>query len=926
MPGGTAESNRHSHRRPQRPPPRPPKERDKCLFCAIYILTTILVTAIGHVSAGDADVMAKLAKSISPTPAGWTGSSFCKWHGISCDSSGQVTSINLASESVSGTLPSELNQLSSLKSLSLQRNQLSGALPALPSSVEEVNLDENSFNSVPSGFLSGLTSLQAFSIMNNTDLPPWEIPVSLKDSNSLVSFNASMANIVGEIPDIFDSMLNFQTLRLSYNNMTGWLPVSFSKSSIENLWINNQAMGFSGTLHVLGMMTQLKTVWLHSNKFSGPIPDLSACTELSELELRNNFLTGVIPDSLTKLPKLQMVTLQNNKFQGPVPSFRRGVEANLGTTNNFCLSTPGPCDPRVTALLEAVGAMNSPMILAESWEGNDPCKAWKFITCEGGSVTAINFGKQNWIGIISPAYANLTTLKTLLLNDNKLEGVIPVSLASLKQLQTLDLSNNNISGKVPDFPSSTTVKVSGNEFIGKDIPLRSPLERSYGGNGADIQSASASKSSVSPWGIAIPVLVSALLIVVLGFLIYRRHRNKRTNSYDSVSKASEEGNSGKQLIDIDPNAKSSNSASSLSETYDGGNITIPIDILREATDNFNENNILGKGGFGVVYRGQLHDGTRIAVKRMESSFITDKGLNEFKSEIEVLTKVRHRNLVALHGFCNNDSERLLVYEYMPKGCLCEHLFQWKKTGSPPLTWNQRVIIALDVARGVEYLHSLAQQSFIHRDLKPSNILLGDDIRAKVSDFGLVKAAPDGNHSFETKLAGTFGYLAPEYAATGKVTTKVDVYAFGVILMEMITGRKALDDSLPEEKCHLVTWFRRLLNDKNAVRAAVDPTLSSTMDEEGFHKIWKVAELAGHCTVREPQHRPDMSHPVNVLSSLVEQWKPGAAGADEDDSFGIDVHMSLPQVLQKWKANDDSSSALTSDYFINGNSTSYSTTR
>ncbi|KAK4440982.1 Receptor-like kinase TMK4 [Sesamum alatum] len=916
MPGGTAETHRHSHR-----PPRP-KERDKCLSCAIFLLTTTLVIAIGHVSADDAEVMAKLAESISPAPAGWTGSSFCKWQGISCDSSGKVTSINLASESVSGTLPAEMNQLSSLQSLSLQRNKLSGSLPALPPSVEDVNLDENSFDSVPSGFLSGLTSLQSFSINNNTNLPPWEIPESLKDSNALVSFNATMANIVGEIPDIFDSLVNFETLRLSYNNMTGWLPLSLSKSSIQNLWLNNQAMGLSGMLNVLGMMTQLKTVLLHSNKFTGPIPDLSACTELSVLELRQNFLTGVIPPSLTALPKLQTVALQNNKFQGPVPSFARGVQVTLGTTNNFCLPTPGPCDPQVTALLEAVGAMNYPMILAESWEGNDPCKQWKSIICEGGSVTVINFGKQNWIGIISPAYANLTSLKSLLLNDNKLEGIIPNSLTTLQQLQTLDLSNNNISGKVPDFPSSTTVKLSGNEFIGKDIPLRSPLERYYG---ADSSSPSGSKSSVSLWAIIVPVIVSALLIAVFGFLMYRRHQNKRNNSYNSVSKASEEGSVTK-MVDIDQN-----SASSVSElagksdynVYDGGNITIPIEILREATDNFNENNILGKGGFGVVYRGKLHDGTRIAVKRMESSFITDKGLNEFRAEIEVLTKVRHRNLVALHGFCDNTSERLLVYEYMPKGCLCEHLFQQKETGFPRLTWNQRVLIALDVARGVEYLHSLAQQSFIHRDLKPSNILLGDDIRAKVSDFGLVRTAPDGNHSFETRLAGTFGYLAPEYAATGKVTTKVDVYAFGVILMEIITGRKALDDSLPEDQCHLVTWFRRLLSDRNAVRAAVDTTLDSVMDEENFHKIWKVAELAGHCTAREPLQRPDMSHAVNVLSALVEQWKPGAAAADEDDSFGIDVHMSLPQVLQKWKANEDSTFTLSSDSFNNGNSTTYS---
>ncbi|KAL5784279.1 hypothetical protein ACOSQ2_006671 [Xanthoceras sorbifolium] len=129
-------------------------------------------------------------------------------------------------------------------------------------------------------------------------------------------------------------------------------------------------------------------------------------------------------------------------------------------------------------------------------------------------------------------------------------------------------------------------------------------------------------------------------------------------------------------------------------------------------------------------------------------------------------------------------------------------------GYTPLTWKQRITIALDVARGVEYLHSLAQQSFIHRDLKPSNILIGDDMRAKVADFGLVKNAPDGKYSLEARLAGTFGYLAPEYAATGRVTTKIDVYAYGVVLMEIITGRKSLDDSMPDEKAHLVTWFRR----------------------------------------------------------------------------------------------------------------------
>lgn len=197
--------------------------------------------------------------------------------------------------------------------------------------------------------------------------------------------------------------------------------------------------------------------------------------------------------------------------------------------------------------------------------------------------------------------------------------------------------------------------------------------------------------------------------------------------------------------------------------FEGGKVAISIEVLRQVTDNFNEVNILGRGGFGIVYKGVLHDGTNIAVKRMESGAMGTKGMKEFQAEIAVLTKVRHRHLVALLGYCINGHERLLVYEYMPQGTLSQHVFEWEELGFQPLSWKQRVTIALDVARGVEYLHSLAQQSFIHRDLKPSNILLSDDMRAKVADFGLVKNAPDGKYSVETRLAGTFGYLAPEYA-------------------------------------------------------------------------------------------------------------------------------------------------------------------
>ncbi|CAA6668202.1 unnamed protein product [Spirodela intermedia] len=335
---------------------------------------------------------------------------------------------------------------------------------------------------------------------------------------------------------------------------------------------------------------------------------------------------------------------------------------------------------------------------------------------------------------------------------------------------------------------------------------------------------------------------------------------------------------------------------------------IPIQDLRRATNNFSEANILGSGGFGVVYKGVQPDGTLIAVKRMECTDIGKKGMGEFKAEIEVLKKVRHRHLVALLGYCEHENEKLLVYEYMPQGTLSQHLFG--QGSYPPLTWKQRLVVALDVARGLEYLHNLAQTSFIHRDLKPSNILLDDDMRAKVSDFGLVKLAPDGKNSVQTRLAGTFGYLAPEYATTGRVTTKVDVYAYGVVLMELITGRKALDETLPDEITHLVSWFRRVLVGREGLMKAVDSRLDLT--DEDSKSVAAVAELAGYCTAREAHQRPDMGHAVNVLVPLIGQWRPasadsgGGGGDEEEDAAASIFHGSLPQRLRRWQQNEGTS--------------------
>jgi Leucine-rich repeat (LRR) protein len=758
------------------------------LLLSFFLLLFLLLSTTTTTTADDAGTMLKLASALTPTPKGWSTTNtngYCKWNGVKCDNSNNVISINLASQGLSGTLPSELSTLSQLQSLSLQDNKLIGPLPSLANLafLREVYIGTNNFTSIPADFFKGLTSLQTLSMDANINLEPWAISTDLTESSSLNTFEASHANIFGTIPDMFASFPSLQNLRLSYNNLTGGLPPSFANSGIQNLWLNNQEMGLSGTIEVLPSMEQLSQVWLQKNQFTGPIPDFSKSKSLFDLQLRDNQFTGIFPVSLSSQAGLLNISFYNNKLQGPVPQFGKGVKVDNSGLNNFCVDTAGvACDPQVTTLLEIAGGFGYPVMLSDSWKGNEACSGWPFVTCDSQKKTVItvSLGKQHFGGIISPAFVNLTALTTLKLNDNNLSGPIPDSLIKLPQLSLLDVSNNNLTGKIPAFASSVKLTITpGNPLLG-----------SGGGSGSGGTPSSGSDSNTTTPGgvpngrgnggkkVSPGVIAGVVGIVIVGaigfFVLFKVNRKKKRGKSGRVN--DQENGNGINALVKNGSSCCTNGYGVLSEIqsqssgnhsgrhfFEGGNVVISIEVLRQVTDNFSENNILGKGGFGVVYKGELHDGTKIAVKRMESGAMGTKGMNEFQAEIAVLTKVRHRHLVALLGYCINGNERLLVYEYMPQGTLAQHLFEWQELGYPPLTWKQRVTIALDVARGVEYLHSLAQQSFIHRDLKPSNILLGDDMRAKVADFGLVKNAPDGKYSMETRLAGTFGYLAPEYA-------------------------------------------------------------------------------------------------------------------------------------------------------------------
>lgn len=292
--------------------------------------------------------------------------------------------------------------------------------------------------------------------------------------------------------------------------------------------------------------------------------------------------------------------------------------------------------------------------------------------------------------------------------------------------------------------------------------------------------------------------------------------------------------------------------------------SLSYEELKEATNNFESSCILGEGGFGRVFKGELSDGTAVAIKRLGSG--GQQGDKEFLVEVEMLSRLHHRNLVKLIGYYSNrdSSQNLLCYELVPNGSL-EAWLHGPLGVNCPLDWDTRVKIALDAARGLAYLHEDSQPCVIHRDFKASNILLENDFHAKVSDFGLAKQAPEGRANYlSTRVMGTFGYVAPEYAMTGHLLVKSDVYSYGVVLLELLTGRKPVDMSQPSGQENLVTWARSILREKDRLEELADPRLNGKYPKDDFYRV---CTIAAACVAPEANQRPTMGEVVQSLKMV-----------------------------------------------------------
>lgn len=443
-------------------------------------------------------------------------------------------------------------------------------------------------------------------------------------------------------------------------------------------------------------------------------------------------------------------------------------------------------------------------------------------------------------GPIPTTLGKLAKLRFLRLNNNTLTGTIPRSLTTVMTLQVLDLSNNQLTGDIPvdgSFSLFTPISFNNNRLNALPVSPPPPISPTL----------TASSGNSATGAIAGGVAAGAALLFAAPAIVLAWWRRRKPQEHFFDVPAEE-----------DP------------EVHLGQLKRFSLRELQVATDNFSNKHILGRGGFGKVYKGRLTDGSLVAVKRLKEER-TQGGELQFQTEVEMISMAVHRNLLRLRGFCMTPTERLLVYPFMVNGSVASCLRE-RADGQSPLNWPIRKQIALGSARGLAYLHDHCDPKIIHRDVKAANILLDEEFEAVVGDFGLAKLMDYKDTHVTTAVRGTIGHIAPEYLSTGKSSEKTDVFGYGVMLLELITGQRAFDLArlANDDDVMLLDWVKGLLKDKK-LETLVDADLQGDYIEVEVEELIRVALL---CTDGAAAQRPKMSEVVRMLEGdgLAERWE------------------------------------------------------
>ncbi|XXG57301.1 hypothetical protein AAC387_Pa03g4490 [Persea americana] len=495
--------------------------------------------------------------------------------------------------------------------------------------------------------------------------------------------------------------------------------------------------------------------------------------------------------------------------------------------------------------------------IKRNWMG-DPCVpssySWEGLNCsypdsKPPTIISLDLSSSGLMGVLAPSLSNLTSIQSLDVSNNSLTGPVPEFLAQLPSLKILKLTNNQFTGSIPAFLLEKL----------KDGSLSLSFDNNANVSGpSDINHCEAGSCKKRRRKIVVPILASSIsalvMLIIMGFVLWKFTQRRRQR--DSVVVRDKAGGSiHKMQYKRNGSLHSENQRFTYNEVVD-------------MTNNFESP--IGNGGFGTVYHGQMREGTQVAVKMLSLQSVKllshpRQGSNEFQNEAQLLMRVHHKNVVPFIGYCQEGDNMALIYEYMALGNLGSHL-SGTNSNSKALNWSQRLCIALDVALGMEYLHTGCRPPIIHRDMKTTNILLNERLEAKIGDFGMSKVflQDDLFTHVSTAVKGTPGYLDPEYFSSNNLTHKSDVYSFGVVLLELITGQPAIIRNTDYEKRTLVDWACPIIA-RGDIQSVVDPRLEG---DYNINSLWKVAELVLACTSPRSIERPTMTEVVVDLKDCL----------------------------------------------------------
>ncbi|KAL4272187.1 hypothetical protein GQ457_13G003150 [Hibiscus cannabinus] len=769
-----------------------------------------------------------------------------------------------------GTIPQQIGNLKNLEYLSLGVNNLVGPIPPAifnTSTLTVISLLLNQLSgSLPSNMGLWLPNLQELYLGTNRLVGPF--PISISNASQLTLLEMSHNFFSGSIPGSLGNLRNLKKLNLEVNNLTS-LDMGFFSSltncrDLEDIDFGRNPLvpstlpGLVGNLSnslqrfsaarcnirgsipsEFGNLSSLIGIKLDENELTGMIPaTIGGLKELQSLSLSDNKLEGPIPSELCHLNKLSFLILTNNKLSGTIPTCLGNVvslrQLLLGS-NMFSSSIP--------STLTGLNGLLLLNLSSNSLNGTLPIDIGKWKV-----VTSMDFSNNQFSGELPNGVVDLMALTYFSSSNNRITGSIPDSFGDLLSLESLDLSRNILSGEIPKSLEKLRFlkyfNVSFNRLQG-EIPdggsFGNYSMESFQGNGALCGAAKLrvpscktkpqrnSKARTKLIVYVVVPIVSTILVVALIIVVFRSRMKKETQE-DSLRLRTWRRFSHHELY--------------------------------QATDGFSDSRLLGSGSYGSVYQGILPDGMTIAVKVFNLEL--NGAFKSFDVECEILCKIRHRNLTKITSRCSNNLDfRALVLEFMPNG----NLDKWLYSNNYFPDILQRLNILIDVASALEYLHHGHTTPVVHCDLKPSNVLLDEDMVAHLSDFGIAKILCEEDSMIQTRTLATLGYMAPEYGLEGIISTKGDVYSFGILTMETIMRKKPTDEMFSEEM---------------SLRSLVKETLPLMLNQVGDTNLLSttgrkqlvankcalsVLQVALECSVEIPNERPDMKKVVTKLEKI-----------------------------------------------------------